>query len=200
MLPARDNPFEADRIERLLTFEPEWLGLTWDDVLEQARACGYQGAIVGPHGSGKTTFCDALGKRLRATGFEVICWFFNDRKHSPDRAEIEALEHSAPPDATILLVDGIESIAPAAWSQSASGVGNLAGCFVTTHSPRKQPKPRLPVFVTTVSRPEMLIDFVARLAPGHPFDELELRQIFDACGGNLREALWACYDRVAGGA
>jgi len=196
MLPARDNPFEADRVERLLRFEPEWLGLSWEQILGRVQACGYRGAIVGPHGSGKTTFCDAFAAKLEADGLAVVRWFFNDRKDSPDPAEIDALGPPNDPKPTILLADGIENVAPAAWRPVASRIESLAGCFVTTHEARRQPKPRLPVFLNTDTRVEMLIDFTARLAPDHPFAETELRQIFDDTRGNLREALWVCYDRV----
>lgn len=197
MLPARDNPFEADRIEQLLTFEPAWLNLTWNAILNRAAAMDYRGAVAGPHGSGKTTFCDAFSKRLEEREFTVIRWFLNDRKTQPDAGELAAIHSAECPESTILLIDGTEFLSPAAWRSVFRETTKFAGLFATIHSEKNLPKPRLPIFLRTETKPEMLLAFAKQLAPDFLWDEAELRTIFEENRGNLREALWSCYDRLA---
>jgi GTPase SAR1 family protein len=196
---ARENPFETDRIERLLSFDPAWLGLDWDEILEWAAAMDYRGAIVGPHGSGKTTFCDAFSERLSERGFSVIRWFLNVQKTNPNADELAAIRSPEMPESAILLIDGTEFLSAANWRKLYRDTAEVAGLFATIHQEKRLPKPRLPVFLETKATPEMLSAFVKRLAPDVSWDESDLREIFDARDGNLREALWTCYDRMASG-
>lgn len=194
---ARENPFEADRIERLLTFDPSWLGLSWEEILDRAENLGFRGSIIGPHGSGKTTFCDAIAPRLEAAGYQVARWFLNDRKTEPDADELAVFESVERPESTILMIDGREFLKAAPWRKLYRKTAEFGGLFATAHAENGLPKPRLPVFLRTEAKPEMLVAFATRLAPDFPWDETELRSIFKKYRGNLRESLWACYDRVA---
>jgi len=72
---ASDNPFRTCRVESTIQFQPEWLGTSWQEILERfnlLRQTRSKCTVVGPHGTGKTTFFDAFERRLKKRGHEVL--------------------------------------------------------------------------------------------------------------------------------
>jgi hypothetical protein len=65
---ARDNPF---RTERMLEVRYRLEGIGWEELLRRFEKLGYRAALIGPHGSGKTTLIESLEPRLNALGFET---------------------------------------------------------------------------------------------------------------------------------
>ena len=55
----------------------------------------------------------------------------------------------------------------------------------------------LPLLIETRSTPEMLESFIRTLAPDYAIEIAEITALFSETRGNLREALWRCYDRVS---
>ncbi len=179
ILKARDNPFATHRVEALLAFAPAWLGTSWEKLLADLEAHRYRAAIVGPHGSGKTTFLDALVPRLRRRGLAVQHYFLNDR--------ITARPEPADDPETLVIVDGAERLGFRAWRRLRAHPRLL----LTQHRAG-----RLPTLLRTSATPAMLEVFASRLDPGLALDAPAL---FRKHRGNLREALLECYDLASRG-
>ena len=195
MLPARSNPFAMDRLARDLPFDPKWCGTTWATLLSRLEDHDWRGLVAGIHGSGKSTFLDALTPRLEARGFHTHRLILNDEKTALDAADWERLATpAASTHREFWLLDGAERLGPLAWRKFRNASGALGGLIITAH---RSTSPRLPLLLETRSTPEMLAAFVLSLAPEwHPTPS-EIAQLHRQTQGNLREALWHCYDRLA---
>ena len=110
MTPARANPFSTERIETILRFRPEWIGESWGAIESRLEGAGWRGAVTGPHGSGKTTFLEALAPRLRSRGFEVEMLFLNRQSRQIDESSYEVIDRDS-----IVLFDGSELLGPLGW-------------------------------------------------------------------------------------
>lgn len=188
---ARHNPYSQDRIARALPFDPTWCGTDWDRLLADLAARHYRGQIVGPHGSGKTTLIESLVPRLTAAGLTCHRWLITDEHPGPTPDRWAALDHIAASDC--LIIDGAERLTWLAWRRLRRAVPRLGGFIVTTHRPLRH----LPRWIDTRSHPGMLAAFLDRLDPGHPLTAADIARLHQDCRGNLREALWRCYDRTA---
>ncbi len=190
---ARQNPFASDRVEALLPFEPQWLGENWTDLMERLECFGYRGEVVGPHGSGKTTLLAGIKTRLESQGLPVLSLFLNEESSDLGEAEWCALDRAAAGGGSVVvLLDGAEQMSWWDWRRLRSLSKRFRGLVTTQHR-----RGRLPVLVRTETSVEMLRQFAGRLAPGFAWDEGEAERVFLHTNGNLREALWYCYDRVA---
>ena len=190
MTPARHNPFATERLAREIPFDPAWCGTSWPDLLSKLARQRNRGIIAGPHGSGKTTLLDALASQFE--GFNVIRWLLNDEIHHPRWDKLIADGKTS-----ILLIDGTERLGLIDWLKVLRKTRNWAGLIVTDHRVRPLQPGRLPLLIETRTRPEMLIEFVNRLSSESGISDDDLAAIYQKSRGNLREALWHCYDRVA---
>ena len=174
-MKARDNPFATHRVESILTFDPAWLNTTWEAILADLKKHAYRAAIIGPHGTGKTTFLDALCPKLQQLGFEIRRYFFNDQ-HLPSRIPPAPLD-------SVTIVDGAERLSFLARRRLFKTSPRL---ILTQHRPST-----LPHLIETKSTPAMLRSFAQKLAP-----ELAIAAdlLYQKHNGNLRDALRECYD------
>ncbi len=194
MLPARRNPFAMTRIADALPFDPAWCGTDWESLLDRLDAQGGRGWVVGPHGSGKTAFLDALESRLLQNGLSVRRLLLNDEKPRPTARD---LTPPARPDSCVWLIDGAERLTWWGWRRVLRSTRGAGGLVASVH--RTPRWPRLPILLRTRASPEMLANFVRVLAPGLNLEVSEVEALFHESGGNLRVALWRCYDRCASG-
>ncbi|AKC83204.1 hypothetical protein IMCC26134_11210 [Verrucomicrobia bacterium IMCC26134] len=123
MSTALENPF---RTSRLLSLPVHWAGIRPETLLARWEAAGRRGALVGTHGTGKTTRLRALAYRLVAEGWTVI-WvqWHDDGTTTPD--DWRATVRDAGPH-TVLCLDGSENLGPISayrlhrYTRSAGGV------------------------------------------------------------------------------
>lgn len=174
-MKARENPFATHRVEALLSFDPSWIDSTWEAILTDLKNLNYRAAIIGPHGSGKTTFIESLIPRLQSLGHVTRTYFFNEETHP-------GLKFSPDPDA-ITIIDGAEQLTFGEWRLVKKSAARL---IVTQHR-----SGRFPALLRTKSTPAMLHAFAKKLAPGLAIDAPLL---YRKHKGNLREALLECYD------
>ena len=187
MLKARDNPFYSDRIEDQIEFDPAWCDTRWQDICQRWETLDGRAAIVGPHGSGKTTFLRAFEKRLDTP---VAHFFLNDERPAMDSADWRRLQRSVDANAVIFL-DGAERLGWRAWRRFTRALGSSGRALVTQHR-----KGRWSALVETRSSPQLLAHLIDELSDKR-VDPVDIEALFHGHRGNLREALWECYDRAA---
>jgi DNA replication protein DnaC len=158
-------------------------------LISQLRETQWRGAIVGPHGSGKSTLVETLRPELLRAGRRII----HAALHDGQRGLPGDLLGPRPWDsATILILDGYEQLS--VWNRrrlerhvDRSGCGLL----VTSHRPT-----RLPELYRTAVDSKLLERIVERLVAGGRslISADDIRRESSLHGQNAREALFALYD------
>jgi hypothetical protein len=187
---ARDNPFATDRVEQVLEFEPRWANTSWESILQRWNSVSRYAAVVGPHGSGKTTFLRALETRLVARGQALSRYFLNDRKPNLSDTDWSRLERLSNQPDTVIFLDGSERLGWRAWRRF-NHVAGSSRTLITAHR-----QGRWPVLLRTQSSSELLAYLIDQLAPS-AWTRNEIETLFHRHRGNLRDALWECYDRAS---
>jgi len=163
--------------------------LAWEDLLARLADLSYRAAIVGPHGRGKTTLLEDLGRRLEDRGFSLrsVTLHEGDRRLTLDqeRTLLEGLTPSA-----MLLLDGAEQLGRLAWRRVERRSRAAAGLLITSHCAGL-----LPTLHECASSPELLAGIV-RVLLGAESGTLSPtpEELFTRHRGNLRDALRAPYD------
>lgn len=190
-LCARDNPF---RVERVHTFRYRPVGISWDAIIEKLNEMHVRAAVVGPEGSGKTTFLEDLQQRLHAAG-RATRWLQlrRDTGRHALRLVRETLTRSAWHE--ILLIDGAEQMGPLTWRRLAIRSRQHAGLVITVHCAG-----RLPTLMECTTCPELLEEVVRKLAPQF-VNQLapRLPELFQRHSGNVRLCIREIYDWLASG-
>ena len=166
-------------------------GITADVLVDRLRQHGWRGQITGPHGSGKSTLLQTLLPALEAAGRLVEYYPLH-----PGAATLGSLRRSSARwnGDTQVVIDGYEQLGwlrqqQVRWTCLARG----AGLLVTAHRPL-----RLPVLWQTEVSLALTSQIVQRLLAGRSrsgVTEEAVAQAFAAQRGNLREVLFALYDR-----
>ncbi len=180
-----DNPFRAQRLDAL-SFVEEAVRL--DDVMQVLGGRRYRGALVGPHGTGKTTLLHAVGERLIGHGLSPMPLFMNtdERGTFPARWRV-ALRRAGRGDA--LLLDGYGHLP--AWARARVRLtARSAGAVVVTAHKRCA----LPTAARTASSPALLRTLVTELTDDATADRIDCETLWQQHRGNLRDALRALYD------
>jgi energy-coupling factor transporter ATP-binding protein EcfA2 len=129
----RENPFRSGKVGALA-----FVGPTVEEALSRWTEQGRRGALVGPCGSGKSTYLRAIEAALAATGAPTRAWWLNAETRSRDRrARVRELRTLDP--ATVLLIDGAEQLGRLDGSRVRRGSRRLAGLWITTHRPTRLP-------------------------------------------------------------
>lgn len=182
-----DNPFNAQRIDAL-PYLP--LAVRIDEVMSRLQTHGYRGALVGPHGCGKSALLDALGDELEADGLTARRLFINrDRPEALPGDWRDAVWLAGPTDA--LLLDGYDLLPrwARAWVLLRSrGAGAV---IATTHQ-----KARLPTVAEPKPTVAVFSALLEQLAPQVVRHDMSQR-LFQQAQGNLRDALRLAYDWYA---
>ncbi len=187
---ARDNPF---RMERVLAWRYRLPQTTsWPDLLERLRALRFRGAIVGPHGCGKTTLLEDLCARLQDAGQCVHGQRINAESASRSGTLLAGMQRTVPREA-VVVIDGAEQIGWLQWKRLIHRARLWRGLIITTHQ-----EGRLPTLFHCQPRFDILEAMVRDLAPGLPETlTRRLPELYQEHQGNLRICLRALYDEVA---
>jgi len=186
MTKARENPFAIDRIEREIEFDPKWCGTSWPEIFERWQKLDHRAAIVGAHGSGKTFFLRAFQQRLNQP---VAAFFLNDENPSLSDADWQRLQSATDADSVIFL-DGAEQLDWTTWRKFQRKVSRRK-VLVTRHR-----KARWPTLLNTSASPKLLAHLIKKLS-SETRSATETATLLSRHKGNLREALWECYDHAA---
>ena len=160
-----------------------------DQLLARLEQNGWQGQIVGPHGSGKSALVATLQEALEKQGRATLLVELHDAQRRLPVSRRRMRELAA---GTVVIVDGYEQLGQ--WSRS--GLRRFCrrkglGLVVTSHRSVAFPD----LFRTTVSVPlarnlveRLLGNEASLIAPG------EVDERFEVHRGDLREMLFDLYD------
>ncbi|MDZ7616586.1 MAG: hypothetical protein U1E05_06245 [Patescibacteria group bacterium] len=191
---ASCNPLRTRRLERLAFRLPHNGELfDWPPFLARLYSAefGGRGAIVGPHGSGKTTFLIELKQRLEADGRQVVMLFTNrDAGRRIPRSWESTLR--AISEQTLVIADGYDALSPLSRWRLRRRLQPRGGLIVTSHG-----RCVLPTLLETHTSPRLLSTLINELlgegpSPLRP-SEQEISRLYHACRGNLREVFRQLY-------
>lgn len=186
---ARDNPFAADRVLSIRYECPEGQVGALLARLERLR---YRAAIVGPHGTGKTTLLEDLEAPLARLGFRVTHLRLRaDRRRFPSGCLAQLAARLDARD--LVCLDGAEQLDRVRWMTFRWRTRRAGGVLITSHRPGF-----LPTLIECTTSPELLDGIISRLTPQaggllRPTAE----DLFKRHHGNLRDALRELYDVYA---
>ena len=181
MSSARDNPF---RTSRLLALPVHWGDTAPETLLARWHAADRRGALVGTHGTGKSTRMRALAARLAAEGWTVV-WvqWHDDGTTTP--ADWRATVRAAGPRA-VLCLDGSENLGPLGAYRLRRYTRRAGGVLATRH----RRSLLLPTLATYKPDPALFATHAGLLDP----DARETAAaIFVATGRNAHEAFRHLY-------
>jgi energy-coupling factor transporter ATP-binding protein EcfA2 len=145
------------------------------------------GAIVGPHGSGKTNLLVHLARLLAETGG---CIGPLRARSCRDVAGIMRAILAAPPG-TITCIDSWEQLGwPGRLVVRASAAWRRVGLVVTSHC-----ETELPTLIECHTSRTLLERLVERLPGAGGMSQSDIDDAFARHGGNLRDSLAELYDR-----
>ena len=188
-MKARDNPFASHRIEALAYRFPA--DEDWEKLLARLQAVNWRGAIIGAHGSGKTTVLTQLEPLLITRGFQPRRVTLRAPDQPAERQQaLASISTMKAPD--FLILDGAEMLTTRQWLSLQSGAAACAGCLITQHRTG-----RLPTVLHCEGTPMLLEELVQELCDASLPDG-EASRLFARHHGNLRECFAELYDRWAG--
>lgn len=183
------NPF-ATRFTapgRLEPLDGAGVPIDLNHMVERFAQCGGMGAIVGPHGSGKSTMLVHLAAALERNGRTTTCIRIRSwRCLTGALAAVVAVGRGG-----IVCVDSWECLGSVAGVivKRAAGMWGR-GLLVTTHR-----RCGFPILVRTETNTALLQAIVRRLTvPDGRIGMGDVEDAFVRTAGNLREALFRLYD------
>ncbi|MDY0169753.1 MAG: hypothetical protein RBS80_24630 [Thermoguttaceae bacterium] len=193
-MTASANPLRTRRLEQLsFRAPPDGSPFSWTRFLVELYSPRVQGrgAILGPHGSGKTTFLVELKRRLEAQRRKVVMLLTNrDGGRRLPREWLAVLRRTDLQ--TLVIADGYDVLGPLARWQLRRMLRPRGGLLVTAHR-----RCALPALLNTRTSLPLLVALADELyapvpdAP-RPTDET-LSDLFHSCHGNLREVFRRLY-------
>lgn len=182
-----DNPFRAQRLDALRYLEGV---VAVEDVVAALGKNGLRGALVGPHGTGKTTLLRDVGDRLIGQGLSPMPLFMNsDDRGTLPRSWRAAMRLAGHGDA--LLLDGYDLLPrwARAWVLHASR--GASAVVVTAHR-----RCAFKTVARTGTSPALLQRLVTRLTDETTAASIDCVALWQRHEGNLRDALRELYDRA----
>lgn len=187
---AASNPFSTRFVR------PGAIRFVFDDgngpdrMVERLARMAWRAQIVGPHGSGKSTLVASLDLPLRESG------------RSPYVVALHDGEHRMPPDwhqnaravaSRLIVIDGYEQLRTLSrWNVARRCSRDGWGLVVTAH--RDVGLPTLARVVPSLGVAQEIVDTLMPDGRG-PITPAVVAEAFSSCHGNIREMLFALYDR-----
>ncbi|MEO0513804.1 MAG: hypothetical protein AAF086_00730 [Planctomycetota bacterium] len=182
-----ENPFRSGCVNALGYVSPS--GEPWESIVSRVRAAGFRGALVGPHGHGKSTLMAKLATLDPPAGAE---------RHDvvqvmADGSNVRDVKRDIAAHDGRLFIDGYDLLP---WRLRAT-LRQRREVIVTSHRDT-----RLPTLVRCETTPALLGELVGRLSPSvrAGLGDDGVAVLHRRHAGNIRDALRELYDRVATGA
>ena len=163
-----------------------------EQLIEKLTANEWRGAIIGPHGTGKSTLLAELKPCIERAGWRVEMIALHDGQRRLPPAVWPALNREMQ---CFVIVDGFEQLGW--WSRRRlfrSCRANECGLLVTAH--RSDALAGLPVIYQTAGDLEIVQHLVDDLLPFHggKIHPNDVATVFRAHQGNVRETMFALYE------
>jgi hypothetical protein len=163
---------------------------TIDGLVQQLRVNAWQGAIVGPHGTGKSTLLAMLVPAIEAVGRRSVVVGLRDgqRRLPLSRRELQNL---GPTD--VLVIDGYEQLGSySRWRLPKQSRRRGLGLLVTAHSACN-----LPVLWRTEPSLALVEELINHCLPPHGglINRQDVEAAWQRHAGNVREVFFALYDQ-----
>lgn len=164
-------------------------GVTASSIIDQLAAQNWRGAILGPHGSGKSSLLAVLVPLLEETGKQVIQQQLQGGERQLRWQELDTDNWNS---RTLVVIDGYEQLG--SWQRillRARCRLEGAGLLVTAHGPVGI----TPVF-TTQPTVELTQSIVQQLLPSNDkrIQPVDIEREFTRHRRNIRETLLSLYD------
>ncbi len=185
-MKAKSNPFRSDQVDK---FRYRLEGTDWSSLYSRFKHHGRRGAVVGPHGTGKTVWMEDFRQHLEIQDIPTAWIGFQDGFNQQDARRLRIALHHLGPD-QILFLDGWEWVPRWTRRNVYSVFHSRPGLLLSAHRPT-----RLPTLWATRPQPEiaqsMAETFLARSLT--PSEESQLQTAFSTHQGNLREVMRTFY-------
>jgi hypothetical protein len=188
-MKARENPFASWRIEQV---RYRLDGLDWEELLGRFDRLKRRAALVGDHGTGKTTLLEEFAARFRQQGFRVLS-FRLTRDEPTFREDLWNAPLAGFGTRDVVLLDGAEQLNRWEWKKFQRFTRLTGGLLITTHRAG-----RLPTLYECRTTPQLLASLVTELVrvPEWPVSQSPA-ELYWQHRGNLREAFRDLYDVFA---
>jgi ATPase subunit of ABC transporter with duplicated ATPase domains len=186
-MKARENPFKTDSV---LGVRYRLRDRTWEELFERLKKLNYRAAIIGPHGTGKTTLLEEMEPRLAARGFRVIHLRLDRETRSFEQGFLRRL-FTILGERDVILFDGAEQMSRLGWQLFKIRSKRAAGLVITSHR-----RGMLPTLMECATSSELLREIIRELLGGEARCEMT-DKLHTKHGGNLRDALREMYDLYA---
>ncbi len=183
MIKACNNPFNSRQVEAV-----PYYGESVDTICTRFAQMNCRGAIVGPHGNGKTTLLHELISQLKTADRNICHIFLNDKKSLslPQLLKIVSKKHYN----TILIIDGAEQLNLPAWKAiEYTSRKNFSGLLITTHT--QGMLETLTECNTSIETFCRIVDTI--LNSKNSIDQNILKTIYNKHKGNIRNCLSELY-------
>ena len=178
-------------------------------LVQQLRSSNWRGAIVGPHGTGKSTLLATMIPVIEAEGTSVLLVKLADgvrnlpndsRRQIQEMIETPAPEKSANKNHSdlpkcILVIDGYEQLGRISrWRVSSLCRRHGWGLLITAHDDRRVGS--IPIIFRTQSDLATVQFLVDRVLPAHGgvIQPDDVAAAFTQHGGNVRETFFELYE------
>jgi hypothetical protein len=181
-----------------------------EQLIKQLAASEWRGAILGLHGSGKSTLIETLKPVLLAAGLEIRTICLRDAQRSlPTKLLTDSFPRGATGSAggcvpvahtiswcaprILLIIDGYEQLGRVQrWRLHRRCRRASIGLLVTSHLPTGLPT--LITLAPDLSLVQKLVDSLRKHAPT-PITPNDVAASHASCGSNVRELFFDLYDR-----
>lgn len=166
-------------------------GVSAAALVEQFNQQGCRGAIVGPHGTGKSTLLSVLDETFGSTGWRVVKFGLHEGERTLPCDWRRAVSVAQP--RPLVVVDGYEQLGWfARWRLDLQCRRGGAGLLVTSHQPVRYPT----LLETSGSEATFrnVVDHLLESADKARLPDEIIDHAWRTHRGNIREALFALYD------
>ncbi|MEX2137841.1 MAG: hypothetical protein WD894_01165 [Pirellulales bacterium] len=164
--------------------------MTIDDAVRRLNEGEWRGAVVGPHGSGKSSLLVMLMPAIEAVGKHVVVVRLHDGQR---RLPLSRQEFKQLGTADVLMIDGYEQLGRyERWRLSRQCRRRGCGLLVTSHTPYG-----LPILFRTEPSLGLVERLIERCLPPHDgrISRQDIEQAWHRHAGNVREVFFELYDR-----
>ena len=164
-------------------------GVTADTLAADLQRHNWRGAIIGPHGSGKSSLLEALRPALERLDRQIEFQQLHGGQRALDWSSLNSPQWTK---RTLVIIDGYEQLS--LWKRlllRARCRQRGAGLLVTAHQPV-----RLPTIFTTQPSLELALAIVQRLLPDSDdrITPVDVTEAYASKKADLREMLLSLYD------